>query len=192
MEKEGEENKFISKKPQEMLNEKVTDTKEEKYISYSQRWWILATVIILNIGNYSHWIAFPTVNKNVALHYDQSGEKMDIIPTVSYGLGIIFALVATYVVERFGLKAGLHIGGHLTGLGGLICCISTLPHLSNEFSSDTKYWLAFIGQALTGIGVPFISCVPTIISQNWFNEAERFLATILASTSGLLGNDIKQ
>ena len=48
---------------------------------------ILATVVILNLANYSHWVAFPSIAKNAAKHYDQSGERMDLIPTVSYGLG---------------------------------------------------------------------------------------------------------
>lgn len=47
----------------------------------------------------------------------QTGERMDLIPTVSYGLGVPCCLVATYVVENYGLRTGLHIGGSLTGIG---------------------------------------------------------------------------
>ena len=63
--------------------------------------------------------------------------------------------------------------------GGLLCCLSTLPHLSKGLSSDSKFNLALVGQALTGIACPFISCVPTKISQHWFNDEQRALATIL-------------
>ena len=42
---------------------------------------------------------------------------MDLIPTLSYGLGVPCCLLATYVVERHGLKNGLQIGGVLTGIG---------------------------------------------------------------------------
>jgi len=42
---------------------------------------------------------------------------MDLIPTVSYGLGVPCCLIATYVVENYGLRTGLHIGGSLTGIG---------------------------------------------------------------------------
>ena len=63
--------------------------------------------------------------------------------------------------------------------GGLLCCLSTLPHLSEGLSSDSKFNLALVGQALTGIACPFISCVPTKISQHWFNDEQRALATIL-------------
>ena len=87
------------------------------YRVYPQRWWILVTVVLLNLANYSHWVAFPSVAKTAAKHYDQTGETMDLIPTVSYGLGVPCCLLATYIVERWGLRAGLHIGGILTGIG---------------------------------------------------------------------------
>ena len=29
------------------------------------RWWILGTVVLLNLANYAHWIAFPAVAKKV-------------------------------------------------------------------------------------------------------------------------------
>ena len=63
--------------------------------------------------------------------------------------------------------------------GGLLCCLSTLPHLSEGLSSESMFNLALVGQALTGIACPFISCVPTKISQHWFNDEQRALATIL-------------
>ena len=87
------------------------------YRVYPQRWWILVTVVLLNLANYSHWVSFPSVAKTAAKHYDQTGETMDLIPTVSYGLGVPCCLLATYIVERWGLRAGLHIGGILTGIG---------------------------------------------------------------------------
>ncbi len=106
-----EQSKFI------MVKEPDEPAVHVQYQVYPQRWWILGTVVLLNLANYSHWVAFPSIAKNAAKHYDQPGEKMDLIPTVSYGLGVPCCLLATYVVERFGLRIGLHIGGVLTGIG---------------------------------------------------------------------------
>ena len=33
------------------------------YRSYPERWWLLLTVVLLNLANYSHWVAFPSVTK---------------------------------------------------------------------------------------------------------------------------------
>ena len=38
---------------------------------YPERWWLLLTVVLLNLANYSHWVAFPSVAKNAAKYYDQ-------------------------------------------------------------------------------------------------------------------------
>ncbi len=53
-----------------------------------------------------------------------------------------------------------------------MCFLSSLPYLSDGLSNDTKFYLALIGQALTGVACPFISCVPTKISQLWFSDDE--------------------
>jgi hypothetical protein len=100
-----------------MIKDPDKMTMNGQYRVYPQRWWLLATVVLLNLANYSHWVAFPSVAKNAAKYYNQTGDRMDLIPTVSYGLGVPCCLLATYVVERFGLRTGLHIGGSLTGIG---------------------------------------------------------------------------
>ena len=71
--------------------------------------------------------------------------------------------------------------------GGLLCCLSTLPHLSDDLNPNDKFYLALIGQALTGIACPFISCVPTKISQHWFSDEQRTIATILLGMSNPMG-----
>ena len=85
--------------------------------SYGSRWWLVVSVVLLNLANYSHWVSFPAVTKISAKYYDQSGEMMDRIPTVSYALGIPFCLIATFSVEKNGLKNCLLFGGTLTGIG---------------------------------------------------------------------------
>ena len=54
--------------------------------------------------------------------------------------------------------------------GGLMCCLSSIEGLKPVLPEDEKYaryLLALIGQGITGIACPFISCVPTKISQHW-------------------------
>ena len=59
--------------------------------------------------------------------------------------------------------------------------------MSDGLTSDAKFYLALIGQALTGVACPFISCVPTKISQHWFSDEQRTLATILLGMSNPMG-----
>ena len=71
----------------------------------------------MNLANMAHWVSFPSVGSIAAKYYEVNGEKMDQIPTISAALGVPFCIIATYVVERFGLRLGLNIGGILTGVG---------------------------------------------------------------------------
>ena len=50
------------------------------------------------------------------------------------------------------------------------------------------YWMTLIGQALSGIGAPFIACLPTKISHQWFPEKERHFATAVLGMSTPIGS----
>ena len=95
------------------------------YLYNVPRWWIMGTVILLNLANFAHWIAFPAIAKKAAAYYDvsgfaewelgidmicitlPSGEELDLIPTVSYAAGVPTCLIATYLIESRGLKTGV-------------------------------------------------------------------------------------
>ena len=77
-------------------------------------------------------------------------------------------------------------------LGGLLCCLSTFPSLSNHFTSDAKFYLALLGQALAGLGISFTLPTPTKISQYWFNEEQRVIATTVMVMGMPLGLFIGQ
>ena len=90
--------------------------------------------------------------------------QVDLIPMISYGLCIPFCLLAVYIVERRGLRFGLLVGAWLTAVGGSLCCLATLPGVWGGevwWSQAVAFRLTVVGQALTGMGCPFISCVPT-------------------------------
>ena len=127
------------------------------------------------------------VFRQAAAYYDVTGEHLDLIPTISYAAGVPTCLVATYLIESRGLRTGIRIGAYLTGIGGLLCCLSTFPVLSDHFSKYTQYWMAVIGQGITGVACPFISGVPTKISQHWFPDSQRTMATTLLGMSYPLG-----
>lgn len=78
---------------------------------------------------------------------------------------------------------------HFTSIdkGGLLCFLSSLPYVSDGVSSDGKFYLALVGQALTGVACPFISCVPTKVSQHWFSDEQRTVATIVLGMSNPMG-----
>ena len=141
------------------------------------------------------------------MHISNSKEVKRIC-TVSYGLGLPGCVAATVILSKFGLRVGLYLGATLTLAGGLLCCLSSLSVITDSTPSSAWYWMALLGQALSGFGSPFISCVPTKVvyvyqlyavhirihaclsaqvSQNWFNEHQRLVATTVLGLSNPLG-----
>ena len=51
---------------------------EMKYQVYSSRWIVLVAVTLLNLANYSHWVAFASVAKQAAEFYQVSGPEVGI------------------------------------------------------------------------------------------------------------------
>ena len=102
---------------------------------------MLATVLLLNFANYSHWVAFASVTKNSAKYYDQTGDKIDLITIVSYALGIPCCIISAYAVETFGLKSSLKFGGIMTGIGKFLSMIFFFK-LSFAFNIPSIYILS--------------------------------------------------
>ena len=46
------------------------------YKLYSSRWILLISVTLLNLANYSHWVAFASVAKQAAEYYQVSGPEV--------------------------------------------------------------------------------------------------------------------
>ena len=162
------------------------------YKSYRKRWFVLLAVLTLNIANYSHWISYASVLSKAAEFYQVSHKDIQLILIISYSLGIPCACVATFILTKHGLRVGLLVGASLTLLGGFLCCLSTFPGIREHSSPKCWYFMTLIGQALTGIASPFISCVPTKVSQHWFNEKQRPMATGLLGLSNVIGLVIGQ
>ena len=115
--------------------------------------------------------------QNSAIVFYRGSTKQDItrILTVSYGLGVPFSIVAPLVVSKYGLRFGLYTGAIFTFIGSLFCCVSTLPGLmteENDVPPSVGYWMTLFGQALTGMASPFLACIPTKVSQGWFDEKQ--------------------
>ena len=155
--------------------------------SYPQRWWIVSTVVLLNIANFSQLVAFPSVANIAAEHYHQSEQRMDYIPILHSGAGIPFCIMTmiVYVVENHGLQTGLKITGTLTFIGGLMCFVSSAPKFWMSYFS--KYYLALVGQVLMGIATSFLDPLMLRINQLCFDENQRMLATTFMSMSSIVG-----
>lgn len=148
---------------------------------------VLITATLLSLASNSLWISYSAVAEVSTEYFDKTVNEIDLLATISFIVGIPMCLVSTYVVDVVGFRAGILLSSLLTFFGGLIRCLSTLPGINTSISLDTQFWLSVFAQALTGMGNPLAVSLPTKVSQNWFPESERTLATGILAMSLPLG-----
>ena len=111
------DDKKLETEPCLNVKQNADATKPVQLLLYPERWWILASVSILQFANYGHWIAFGAVTKTTAVYYDQPGDKMDLVVLSSYVVSIPMCVVAILVVNWLGLRKTLNLSGLLTAIG---------------------------------------------------------------------------
>ena len=90
---------------------------ESVKVLYFDRWWLLICILILDLVNRGHCIAFVAVTNKAAEYYDQTGDTIDLIVIVSSAIVFPFYFICAYVVEAWGLKTCLRFGATLTAMG---------------------------------------------------------------------------
>ena len=59
-----------------IISDSVSTASSSSYTLYSSRWILLISVTLLNLANYSHWVAFASVAKQAAEYYHVSGPEV--------------------------------------------------------------------------------------------------------------------
>lgn len=92
----------------------------------------------------------------------------------------IFTFPASYVIDTYGTKAGIALGGLLALLG-----------VSLRMLVNFNFAWVIVGQVIAGIGRPFILNCQAKISANWFSSATRGgvtqLLTLVLNVSLVIG-----
>ena len=87
------------------------------YKSYPDRWWVLASVSMIQFANFGHWIAFGAVTKVTAVFYDQLGDRIDLIVLCSYAMFMPTLLVSSVMLFGRRLRKTLFLTAFLTSTG---------------------------------------------------------------------------
>lgn len=89
---------------------------------------------------------------------------------------IVLNFPTIYIIDNWGLRAGISLGAFFTCLGLWIRC------LVNE-----NFYYAVIGQAVAAAGQPFFFNSITLLSQSWFPRSERIISTSVGSNAETFG-----
>jgi len=162
------------------INSKVSNdidkTIDSKYTAYSYRWVVLLLFMFIGAMTQVIWITFGGIIDESASFYGVS-DNLILLTSVVFMIAYIpVNFLASWLLDKFGLKWGAGIGVILTGVFGML-----RPVISGNYG-----WLMFC-TVMCAIGQPFVLNSFTKLAATWFPEKEKTLAAGLGTISLLIG-----
>jgi FLVCR family MFS transporter 7 len=133
------------------------------------RWIILAAIVPIITATEMMWLSLAPISSQAAGFFKVSDMNIALFSMSYMIMYILFALPASWVIDRFGFRASLTIGALLTAIFGL-----ARAYFIRDFT------LVLASQFLIAVGQPFLLNITTKVPANWFPVSER------ATAAGLL------
>lgn len=147
----------------------------EKNVS-PYRWVILFTTVPVVIATEMMWLTFSPIASIVEESYGVSNFAVNMLATSYMIMFIICCLPASYVIDKYGFRTSLIIGGILTGVFGF-----TRAAFADSFA------MIAVSQFMLAAGQPFLLNVTTKVAANWFPFKERATADGILTMAQYLG-----
>nr|VZI15304.1 unnamed protein product [Spirometra erinaceieuropaei] len=147
--------------------------------------------------NAFQWIHLNIVESSVLSYWKGSLPGAEYQKTLSIAwLSMIYMLayiplipLATYILERFGLRVTLLLGAMLNSFGAWCKCISlelSQPIGTPGLAAASSFGILMFSQTVCAIAQVFILNVPAHLAAVWFGEKELSIATAI----GVFGNQV--
>lgn len=166
------------------INNKAAGMEEEAvYKVYATRWLVLLAAILPNIAGGMIWLTFTPVSYKTADFYGIDVQDVNWLSLVFLIASIPFGLVATWTLEKYGVRAAILICSWAMAIGNAIKIISAIP----DFDDTSKQVCLFLGQTIAACGQPFTTFCATKLASVWFPDSQRALANTLVSVAQPIG-----
>ena len=123
------------------------------------------------------WICFAPIADLVSVVYDQNLMTINYLSMSFMLFYLLMNFPASYILDRYGLRAGLILGFFIQTVGISMRCL-----INSSFS-----WVV-LGQTLIALGQPFTYNAPAKLSSDWFKPEHRTTATMIAVNANIVGN----
>eukprot|EP01135_Chromosphaera_perkinsii_P011456 Nk52_evm32s2402 gene=Nk52_evmTU32s2402 len=148
---------------------------------YSSRWIALGLFSILSMSNAIMWISFATIADDVKERLSIGDGKLNLLSTIYMIVYIPGLPVASFLIDRLSLGAGIWTGAILNAGGGWLRFVG---------ARNADYWTVFAGQFCCALAQTFILGIPAKVSAVWFPAHQRALSTGVAVFFNQLGNGL--
>ena len=140
------------------------------------RWVVLAVFAMINIVVEIHWIMFAPVTGEAAAFYHVSVLQIGMLSMLFMLIYIVMSVPASYVIDTWGLRAGLSIGAALIAVFALL-----------KAAYPDRYHVVLVAQIGLAVAQPFILNAITKVGANWFPFEERVMASGLGTLAQYIG-----
>ena len=157
----------------------MNDIESPKFKAYRYRWVVLIMYILIGMVTQIFWLTFAPINDISAKYMGVSENAMvQLTATFMYAY-IPVNFLASYLIDKWGLKWGVGVGVILTGVFGFLRAFN-----------NTNYWWVLGMQIGIAIGQPFVLNASVKLAAEWFKEDEKAMATGLGTMAVFLGSII--
>src|SRR5512143_4175401 len=143
---------------------------------YGYRWVVLLTFMGVIAVNQLLWITCAAVTTQSMQFYGVSDLAIGLLSLSFLVVYILVSFPASWVIDTYGIRAGVGIGAALTGIFGLVRGLG-----------GAHYGWVLAAQIGIAIGQPFVLNAVTTVAARWFPMKERATASGLGSLAIYMG-----
>lgn len=149
---------------------------DKEYRVYGYRWVVLLSFMGVIAVNQLLWITFAAVTEQAMQFYGVSDLAIGLLSLSFLVVYIVISFPASWMIDTYGIRAGVGLGAALTGVFGLVRGLG-----------GSHYGWVLAAQIGIAIGQPFVLNAVTAVVARWFPINDRGTATGLGSLAMYLG-----
>jgi cyanate permease len=149
---------------------------ESKFKVYGSRWVMLSIYMLMVAVNQLLWITFAPITGDATKYYGVTDLYIGILSMCFMIVYIVVSIPASWIIDKYGIRAGVGTGAVFTGIFGLL-----------RGFAGTNYTLLLLAQIGIAIGQPFILNAITKLAARWFPIEERATASGLGTLAMYIG-----
>ncbi len=143
---------------------------------YPIRWLMLTIYMLIVAVNQLLWITFAPITSNATGYYGVTDLQIGILSMCFMIVYIVVSIPASWIIDKYGIRAGVGTGALFTGIFGLL-----------RGFAGTNYQILLLAQVGIAVGQPFILNAITKLAARWFPIEERATAAGLGTLAMYIG-----
>jgi MFS family permease len=122
------------------------------------------------------WLTLAPIRSAAMVYYGVSGRQIDFLSLSYMFIFLALCIPASYIIDTYGIRKGLGIGGAIAGVSGLV-----------KGLAGGNFTVVLVCQIGLAVSQPFILNAVTALTVRWFPLKERGMAAGFAALAQYLG-----